>query len=275
MRAVWAVVVVLASAALGPPAGVHAAAPAGGSVDGGARDAGGGGERWRPGLEAARAYAARRDGAVSFAVRTRRTLYRHDAYRLHRSASLVKVMLMVAYLRRADVRGRPLRGDERALLGAMVRRSHNAAATRVRDLVGNTALERLADRAGMARFATAPSWGATLVTAAGLSRLMLRVDRLTPPRHREYALELLRTVVPRQRWGVARVPMPGWTLHFKGGWGDYGERDHQIALLRRGRHRLAVAILVTASPNHAYGKRTLHGVARRLLRGLGPDSVPR
>jgi len=230
---------------------------------------------WRPGVVAARQFAKRRAGAVSFAVRTPRSPYRHDAYRLDRSASVVKVMLLAAYLRDPAVRGRSLRADERALLGAMIRRSDNAAATRVRDVVGNLALERLAERAGMRRFATAPSWGATLVTAAGLSKLMLRLDRHVPARHRPFALELLAAVVPRQRWGIASVPHPGWTLHFKGGWGDYGERDHQVALLRRGGRRIAVAILVTGSPSHAYGKWTLRGVASRLLRGLGPGSTPR
>ena len=51
--------------------------------------------------------------------------------------------------------------------------------------------------------------------------------------------------------------------------------DHQVALLRRGRRRLSVAILITSSPSHAYGNETLRGVAARLLRGLGPRSRPR
>lgn len=231
-------------------------------------------QRWRPDLEAARAYAAQRIGTISFAVRTPHRLYRSDAYRPFRSASVVKAMLMVAYLNHPDVRGRPLNGADLALLDPMIRRSDNIAATRVRDLVGNGALERLADRTGMGRFATMPSWGDTRITAAGQSKLFLRIDRFVVRRHRATALRLLRTVVPSQRWGIARAPHPGWTLHFKGGWGDYGEVDHQIALLRRGKRRIAVAILSTAFPTHAYGKQTLEGIARRLLRGLGPDSWP-
>jgi hypothetical protein len=67
-----------------------------------------------------------------------------------------------------------------------------------------------------------------------------------------------------------------WALYFKGGWGSgTGWADHQVALLRRGRRRLAVAILITWSPSHAYGKETLRGIAARLLRGLRPDSQPR
>ena len=232
-------------------------------------------ERWRPDLEAARAYAAQRVGTISFAVRTPHRLYRSDAYRVYRSASVVKAMLMVAYLNHASVRGRRLTAADHALIDPMIRWSDNGAASRVRDFVGNGALERLADRVGMGRFASMPSWGDTQITAAGQSKLFLRIDRYVVRRHRATALRLLRTIVPEQRWGIARAPHPGWTLHFKGGWGDYGEVDHQIALLRHGRRRIAVAILSTAFPSHDYGKQTLEGIARRLLRGLGPRSRPR
>jgi hypothetical protein len=233
-------------------------------------------DRWRPGLEAARDYAATRAGTISFAVRTRHRLYRSDAYRAFPSASVVKAMLMVAYLNHESVRGRSLTGADHALLAPMIRRSDNIAATRIRDFVGNGALDQLADRVGMARFATAPSWGSSLITAAGQSKLLLRIDRYVAGRHRETALRLLRRIVPRQRWGIARVPHAGWSLHFKGGWGDGdGEVDHQVALLRRGERRVSLAILTFANPSHAYGKRTLEGIARRLLRGLSARSRPR
>lgn len=232
-------------------------------------------KRWRPDLEAARAYAAQRAGTISFALRTRHRLYRSDAYRVYRSASVVKAMLLVAYLNHDSVRGRKLTSADRALLDPMIRWSDNVAATRVRDFVGNGALEHLADRVGMGRFASAPSWGDTQITAAGQSKLFLRIDRYVVRRHRAAALRLLRTVIGPQRWGIAQAPHRGWTLYFKGGWGDYGEVDHQVALLRRGKRRIAVAILMTGFPSHDYGKQTLEGIARRLLRGLGPRSQPR
>lgn len=226
-------------------------------------------DRWRPDLEAARAYAAKRAGTISFAVRTRHELYRSDAYRKYPSASVVKAMLMVAYLNHRSVRGRRLRSGDRALLDPMVRWSSNSAASRVRDLVGNGALEHLANRVGMRRFATAPSWGATQITAAGQSKLMLGIDRYVVKRHRGTALRLLRTVIGPQRWGVGRIRHRGWTLYFKGGWGDGdGEVDHQVALLRRGKRRVALAILTASNPSHEYGKQTLEGIARRLLRDL-------
>ena len=55
------------------------------------------------------------------------------------SASVLKAMLLVAYLRHARVRGRCAR-SERALLTPMIRVSDNSAATAIRDRVGDAAL---------------------------------------------------------------------------------------------------------------------------------------
>jgi hypothetical protein len=128
----------------------------------------------------------------------------------------------------------------------------------------------------MRRFRPAwPVWGLSSVDAADQSRYLLHIDRLVPRRHRAFALRLLGSVVGSQHWGIARVRRPGWALYFKGGWGSgSGAVDHQVALLRRGRRRIAVAIMTTSSPSHEYGKATLEGVARRLLRHLDASSIP-
>jgi len=230
---------------------------------------------WRPDIAAARSYADQRTGHITFAVRTPQRLYAIGGSRTTSSASLVKAMLLVAYLNRAAVRGRQLTGAERALLGPMIRRSANANATRVRDIVGNRALERIANRVGMMDFVTASTWGATQVSARDQAELFFDIDRLTVRRHRAFALELLSSVAPDQRWGVARARPPGWSLFFKSGWYEDIGTNHQSALLRRGDRRVAVSILGTGGLSHTYAKRTLRGVARRLLRGLRPDSVPR
>ena len=225
---------------------------------------------WKPDVEAARTYSGGRQGLVSFHVRTERGRWSHDADRAVASASVVKAMLMAAYLDEPGVRRRALRAADMRLLRPMIVRSDNAAASRVRDIVGNDALARLAARAGMTRFATHALWGLSRITARDQTRLWLHFERFVPRRHRDTAMRLLRAIVPRQRWGVGRVRLPpGWQLHFKGGWGSgRGLVDHQVALLRRGEERLALAILTTGSPSHAYAKRTLRGVAERLLRNL-------
>jgi hypothetical protein len=231
---------------------------------------------WRAHVREAREYAQARGGQISFGVRTRRGLRGVGVTRTVPSASVVKAMLLVAYLRQPDVRERRLRAGERALLGPMIRWSDNAAASQVCNIVGIAGLERLARRSHMRRFHATRPWGLSTIDVADQTRFFLNIDRRLPRRHRRYAMRLLGSIVPSQRWGIARARPPGWALYFKGGWGSgTGWADHQVALLRRGRRRLALAILITSSPSHAYGNETLRGVAKRLLRGLGPRSRPR
>ncbi len=226
---------------------------------------------WHPGVAAARAVAAARQGEVGFAVRTGHRRWGYRATASYRSASVVKAMLMVAYLRRPDVRQRALRPAERALLDPMIRQSDNRAADAVMRQVGPERLAALGRRAGMRSFAPYPVfWGGSSIDAADQARLFLRIDRYVPRRHRAYAMGLLRGVIPAQRWGIAATVPHGWTIAFKGGWGkgETREVDHQVALLTRGRERLSVAVLTADNPSDGYGFATIQGVAARLLRGL-------
>jgi hypothetical protein len=219
---------------------------------------------WRPDVRGARAYALSRAGDVAFSVRAD-----HRTAGLHRdtafpSASVVKAMLLVAYLRHA--RDRALTPDDRNLLTPMIRWSSNKDATRVFERLGPAALPALARRAHMRRFAGGTYWSASRITSADQTRFFLHIDRLVPRRHRAYAMGLLRRIVPRQRWGVATVAPAGWALYFKSGW--TAQVEHQVALLQRGRRRIAIAVLTRGSPTPAYGRETETGVFRRLLRGL-------
>jgi beta-lactamase class A len=225
---------------------------------------------WKPHVHDAARWAAARHGSVAFAVRVPGHAWGWHARRTFPSASVLKAMLLVSYLNKRSVRGRALHHDERRLLSPMIRRSDNAAANVMVGRVGAGGLRALARRAGMHNFTPVTGiWGNSRIDAEDQARFFLRIDRLLPPRHRAYAMRLLRRIVPRQRWGIAQVSPPGWQLFFKGGWGSgTGRVDHQVALLTRGSERVSVAILSYGDGSHAYGKATLRGVARRLLRGL-------
>src|SRR4051812_1658074 len=168
-------------------------------------------QAWTPHIARAAKWAGTRQGSITFAVRTEDRLWGRGLDRQVPSASVFKAMLLVTYLRRSSVRHRALSDDDRALLRPMIRRSDNVAATRVRDIVGNPAVVRLAERAGMSRFEIRDVWGLSLVTARDQSKFLLHIERLLPGRHRAYALRLLRTIVPSQRWGMAQVIPDGWT----------------------------------------------------------------
>jgi hypothetical protein len=223
-------------------------------------------------MGAAVAYASHRHGEIAFAVRTPTRSWSWHGAEIFPSASVLKAMLLVAYLDLPSVRARALEPADRALLAPMIRRSDNAAAGRVLGIVGAARLRGLAHRAGMHRFTPVPGiWGLSRIDAVDQARYFLRIDSLLAPRHRAYAMRLLNTITPAQRWGLARVRPRGWRLYFKGGWGSgTGWVDHQVALLTRGEERVSVAILTHLDGSHAYGKETLRGIALRLLKGLSP-----
>ena len=226
---------------------------------------------WKSRMAAAERYAQARSGTITFAVVDEAgRLHGYHARAVAPSASVLKAMLLVAYLRGPDVRGRDLEQWERDLLRPMIQRSDNGAAVRMIGLVGEARLEALGKTADMDHFRLHwPDWGQSEVTPRGQALFFHGIDRLVPARHRRYAMRLLATVVPSQRWGLGRVPRGLWKLYFKGGWSTgTGLVDHQVALYRAGGERFSLALFTRFDPNHEYGKETLRGLATRLLRGV-------
>ena len=220
-------------------------------------------------IASARRYLGTRAGQTAFAViDSRGRLSGLRSADQFGSASMVKAMLLVAYLDSLDRAGAALSEADRALLGAMVRRSDNGAATAIYARVGDAGLARLARRARMRRFAVAGYWANARITAADQARFFLRLEPLLPARHRAYGRALLSGVVREQSWGIPRAARPRWRVMFKGGWRPEpaGKLVHQAARLERGDRVLAIAVLTRANPSHGYGTETIRGVAARLLR---------
>ena len=171
---------------------------------------------------------------------------------------------------------RPLDAGDTDLLSPMITWSDNDAADAVDEIVGASGLRNLAPRVGMTHFVAAePIWGESEITARDQTRFFLNIARYIVARHRAYALHLLESIVPSQRWGIGQVAPKGWQLYFKGGWGSgTGLIDNQVALLTRGCARISIAVLTMHDGSHAYGKQTLKVIFHDLLRGLptGPHS---
>lgn len=233
------------------------------------------GAEWKPDVDRAVDYAEDRRGSIRFAaINENGRLWRHRATGTVTSASVIKVMFLAAYLRMGNVDDRSLREDERDMLGRMIRKSSDAAATHVRNIVGGRRIEKLAERADMDRFRFDPRiWGYSLINAREQARFMQKLERYVPQRHEGYARRLLRTIVSSQRWGIPEAAPDGWTPFFKGGWGSAtGARTHQVAFLEDGDRRIALAILTTDNPSHSYGTNSVRGVASRLMRDLRAES---
>jgi len=138
---------------------------------------------WQPGVLAAERYAAHRHGTVAFAVRTPTRSWGWHADRTFPSASLLKAILLVAYVDRPSVRSRRLGPADRALLGPMIRRSDSAAAGRVLAIDGSRAIYAVARRAGMRRFRLVRGvWGLSRVDAADSGSTGLSCPATAPTR---------------------------------------------------------------------------------------------
>lgn len=228
------------------------------------------GHPWAKRVAAAKRFASYRRGDVGFAVVDEQGRLRgHHAGGRFESASVVKVMLMAAYLRQGSVRHRGLDDSDRSLLAPMIKRSANGPASTIYQRVGAGALYKLAREAGMKPFSTNPVWGSSRITPSGQAEFLYEIERFIPERHRDYALRLMANIVPRQRWGIPPAVPQGWSIHFKGGWAreSAGWKINQVALITNGDRRLALAVLTRGNPSQGYGHGTIRGVAERLLRG--------
>ena len=151
------------------------------------------------GIKAAQRFARSREGVVAFAVLDQHSKRVRGLRRTmrFRSASVVKAMMLVSVLRRADKRH--LSKTERRRLRPMITLSDNAAASTIYAQIGAHGVRRVARAAGMRKFTPASPWGVSQITAADQVRFFLHIDKLVPRAHRSYARKLL----PRSQRGNA------------------------------------------------------------------------
>lgn len=223
---------------------------------------------WTTASRRARSYARSRGSRVRFALRVDSRAWSFRGRETTHANSLVKATVLVAYLRRGSVRDRDLTARERALLTPMITRSANGpVSTLLRAMGGLEPLRRVGRLVGMRDFRPVSGfWGASRISAVDEARLFARLWSVLPPRHREYALGLLGSVVPEQRWGMPQVAPRGWQLRFKSGWNDRGRVVQAMRLTCRG-HVISAAVLVDGD-THAGSIATIEETGRLLLRPL-------
>ncbi|MGI8922294.1 MAG: serine hydrolase [Solirubrobacteraceae bacterium] len=220
-------------------------------------------------IASARHYLQGRAGVTGFAVVDSEG--RLSGWNMHRtfvSASVVKAMLLVAYLNMLSSQHRGLDDQSRSILFPMINVSDNSAATSVWSIVGDGSLDALARRAGMTDFSISGIWANAQISPADQARFFFEMDQLIPPQFRGYARFLLSTIVGYESWGIPAVARPaGWTVYFKGGWRGtgLGQLVHQSARLQRGPTTWSLAVMTDGDPSMSYGIDTIQGVTARLL----------
>ncbi len=221
----------------------------------------------RAAIAAATSYLDARAGRTSFAVVD--SAGELSGARLHahfQTASVVKVMMLVAYLQMLDARHRGLDANDTSLLYPMIHISDNEAASAVLARVGGAALARVARESGMTDYAPGVGWWAyTQTSAADQARFFFALPQLIPPQFYAYARGLLAGIEPSQSWGVPPVARPRWQVFFKTGALPEEGLFNEAARLERPGPTFTVAVFTDGDPSMSYGEQTIEGVAATLL----------
>ncbi len=197
------------------------------------------------------------------------------------SASVVKVTILGALLRKAMEQHRSLTATEARLATAMITRSDNNAASALWARVGMRSLQRFLNLANMKQTVLGANgyWGLTQITAHDemtLLKLLTSSNTVLNKASRIYARGLMARVIASQRWGVPAGAPAGITVHVKNGWlprPTHGWRIHSIGSFNgRGRYYL-IAVLTQDNPTMAYGVRTIENVAEVIHRDLNAGAA--
>jgi hypothetical protein len=219
-------------------------------------------------IHRAMSYEAGRIGRTSFAVMdSEGRLHGRNIHYKFRSASVVKAMLLVAYLRRKQSLGQHhITSYDRSILNPMIEVSDNNAATQCWQIVGDGRLYSLAHAAHMTDFSIVGIWANAQISAADQARYFFEMDSLIPHEFVNYANYLLSHIVSYESWGIPAIARPlGYHVWFKGGWiPPY--LTHQVARLKHHGKKFAIAVMTDGDPSFSYGIDTIQGVTSALLR---------
>ena len=218
-------------------------------------------------IAAAAHYLEGRAGRTSFAVLDSSGRLSGLRTREHfQTASVIKVMMLVAYLQMLEAHHRSLQAGDRALLYPMIHESNNEDASAVLARVGESAVERVAREAGMLDYRPGVGWWAfSQTSAADQARFFSQLEKLTPRRFYPYERGLMSTIEPEQSWGVPPVARPHWQVFFKTGALPSEGLFNEVARLERPGVTFTVAVFTDGDPSMAYGEQTIEGIGAILL----------
>jgi hypothetical protein len=218
----------------------------------------------------AAAYLRGRVGRTGFAVVDSEG--RLSGVNLHQtwvSASVVKAMLLVAYLRRLNAIGQHyVDAYSNSFLYPMINVSDNTAATHTWSIVGNAGLYAVAHAAGMTDYSVYTDWASSQISPADQAKFFFEMDSLIPHEFVGYARRLLSTIAGYESWGIPAIARPrGYQVFFKGGWRgtSLGQLVHQVGRLEGHGRTFSIAVMTDGDPSMGYGIDTIQGVTAALL----------
>jgi len=220
-----------------------------------------------------------RESIVGLAVLDRRTGVRcalHSGWHFD-SASVVKVTILAALLRKLHIEHRHLTAAQAGLATEMITESDNDAASALWAQTGRWYLQRFLDAAKMTHTRLGPGgyWGLTQITAHDellLLELLTSQNKVLTTGARRYELRLMARVIPSQRWGTPAGVRPGITVHVKNGWlplPTYGWRINSLGCFSGLGRSYLIVMLTDNNPTMGYGIDTIQGAAEVINHHLG------
>ncbi|SDM74863.1 serine hydrolase [Allokutzneria albata] len=200
-----------------------------------------------------------------------------NAGRQFQSASVIKVTILAAVLRKAQDAGRGLTAQEKQWATAMITKSDNDSATALWDSVTAAGMKKFMTMAGM-RGTTIDSsgwWGKTHITATdqmAMLTLLTTNNSVLTAASRAYVLDLMGKVVAGQRWGTPAGAPAGTTVRVKNGWVDRGDgvgwRINSLGVFSGKGKDYQIVVLTEGNSSEGYGHTTIEGVAKAIHKDL-------
>lgn len=192
------------------------------------------------------------------------------------AASVVKVTILGALLRKAEEQHRYLTQTEVTECRLMITQSDNDAATALWNDVGYHFMQHFLNLAGMRQTKLDHAWGLTLITAHD-ERLLLRLlsfkNKVLDNPSRAYALNLMAHVISSQRWGTPAGAPAKVTVHVKNGWLPYPGslwEINSLGIFTAKSRTYMIVMLTYNNPTMAYGVNTIENAAMVVHALLNP-----
>jgi hypothetical protein len=197
------------------------------------------------------------------------------------AASVVKVTILAALLRKLLAEHRFLTSAQASLATRMITVSDNNAASRLWAQAGRASLRRFLRLAKMTQTTLGPggAWGLTRITARDelrLLKLLTSKNSVLDAASRNYELSLMARVIPSQRWGVPAGAPREVTVHVKNGWLPYPVSDdwhiNSIGSFSGHGRDYMIVVLTTRNPSMSFGVAAVQRIAEVINRDLNPGA---
>jgi Beta-lactamase enzyme family len=197
------------------------------------------------------------------------------------SASVVKVTILSALLRKLQQEHRGLTAAQKELATEMITISDNDAASTLWAETGRSSLQHFLDLAKMNETVLGPGgyWGLTLITAHDeltLLKLLTSKNSVLTTANRRYVLGLMARVVSYERWGVPAGAPTDVTVHVKNGWlplATHGWRINSIGSFSGHGKNYMIVVLTDDNPTMDYGVDSVQDIAEVINHALNPGAA--